>query len=94
LNARDSISRNGVSTVDLREADVGALTTDPADVVMANLTAAALQRTAHALMRITAPGGMLIVSGFSPDHTRDVAGAFGRPATRELHDGEWAAALL
>jgi ribosomal protein L11 methyltransferase len=97
-NARENVERNGVDhIVTLIEADLAASTTDvvrPADVVLANLTGAALQRSADRLAAFAVPGGHLIVSGFGPDELADVLAAFKAGATRRAIEGQWAAALL
>jgi ribosomal protein L11 methylase PrmA len=94
-NARENIARNGApESITVIEADLSAGPTDRADVVVANLTGAVLQRYAAALRQMVQPGGAVIVSGFSPDEMDDVLGAFGMPAAVSRHEGEWAAAML
>jgi ribosomal protein L11 methyltransferase len=94
-NARENAERNDVHRiVDVRKADVKALDTPPADVVLANLTAAVLQRAAADLQRLTARGGALIVSGFGPDELKAVSGAVNAQVVREAREGDWAAARL
>ncbi len=75
-NARENVQRNGVG-VELLEQDLSAIALPPADVVVANLTKAVLQRFALKLKRLVAPVGVLIVSGFSPGDVDDVAAALG-----------------
>ena len=94
-NARENIARNGAATsIIVIEADLSAGPADRADVVVANLTGAVLQRYAATLRRMVHAGGELIVSGFSPDEMDDVIGAFGVPASMSRLEGEWAAAML
>jgi ribosomal protein L11 methyltransferase len=75
--ARDNVTRNDVQDrVDVRCAD---LTSDPAllgDIVLGNLTGALLRRLAHAVVARLAPGGTLILSGFTSDERAAVAHAF------------------
>lgn len=95
LNARGNIERNGAAhAIDVLEADLGALVIDPADIVLANLTSAALQRYAANLASLVRPDGCLIVSGFGPDELPDVERAFGRHASKPLTDGAWCAAFF
>lgn len=94
-NARDNIARNAASaSIAVIEADLGTLAPDSADVVVANLTGAVLQRCAPSLRGLVAPVGVLIVSGFSPDECADVTTALGLSVADVRRDGEWAAALL
>jgi ribosomal protein L11 methyltransferase len=92
-NARDNMQRNGVE-VELVDADLSAVALAPADIVLANLTSAALQRFAGALGALVAPGGVMIVSGFSPDDLDEVARALTGSVAILLQDGEWAAAMV
>jgi ribosomal protein L11 methylase PrmA len=94
-NARDNIARNrGSGIIQVLEADLSALTADPVDIVLANLTAAVLQRHAAALRGLVAREGTLVVSGFSPDEIDGVAGAFGLVPRRVEREGDWAAAMF
>ena len=93
LNARDNVARNGAS-VDVREGDVGALDVEAADVVLANLTAAVIERSAKALAGLAAREGTIIASGFAPDDLGGVSSALGCAVVREVREGEWAAARL
>ena len=91
-NARENAARNG-GAVAIVEADLDQWFAAPADVVVANLTGAVLRRLAGKLRSLVAPGGTLIVSGFSPDEADGVIAAL--TSTAEVRvDGEWAAALL
>jgi ribosomal protein L11 methyltransferase len=93
VNARENIARNGVA-VDVREGDLAALDAPPADLVLANLTGAALRRQAAPLSRFVARDGALILSGFAPDESPDVLAEYAFAAAGETRDGEWAAVLL
>jgi ribosomal protein L11 methyltransferase len=94
MNARENVARNGATTIEVCEADVMTLDAPPAHVVLANLTAALLQRTAHALREHVAPGGIAIVSGFAPDELAGVSAAFLGRVRRSVHEGEWVAASM
>jgi ribosomal protein L11 methylase PrmA len=94
-NARENIARNDAATsIIVIEADLSAASSDPADVVVANLTGAVLRRYAATLRHMVQAGGTLIVSGFGPDEMDDVLGAFGAPASVSSREGEWAAAMM
>jgi ribosomal protein L11 methyltransferase len=95
FNARENIERNGAAgRIDVRETDLGTLRIPPADVVLANLTGAVLQRHAAGLVGLVSAPGALIVSGFGPDEARDVADALRAPPGSALVEGSWAALLL
>ena len=95
ISARENLARNGATeSIEIREVDLAALTLAPADIVIANLTGAVLIKYADALRRLVAPGGILIVSGFSPEELEDVLAALGAPAARDAREDEWAAALI
>lgn len=94
-NARENAAANGVTdVVALREADLSAIDLAPADVVLANLTGAALERFAPRLRALVAPGGRLIVSGFAPEELGAVADAIGVPVASEAREGEWCAGMF
>ena len=91
-NARENVERNGVAgIVDLREEDLASFHCEPAEVVVANLTGAEIQRQASRLASLVETGGTLIVSGFNVAEAADIARALDRPAERELSEGDWAA---
>jgi len=92
-SARENVERNRVE-IQVREADLSTISLPPADVVLANLTSAVLQRFANALARLVTRGGVLIVSGFSPDDLDDVARALVASPAKVVQDGDWAAATL
>jgi ribosomal protein L11 methylase PrmA len=83
-----------VHQIEVIEVDLSAVSGYQADVVVANLTGAVLQRYAATLRRMADPAGVLIVSGFSPDEMDDVVGAIGMPLSDSRRDGEWAAAVM
>jgi ribosomal protein L11 methylase PrmA len=92
-NARENIDRNGATgSIEVRDADLSSVSLQAADIVLANLTAAVLQRHAEPLRRLVARPGVLIVSGFSGDELEEIARAFGATPRSVLVEGEWAAA--
>jgi ribosomal protein L11 methyltransferase len=92
-NARENVERNAV-IVEIVQADLAAFTAAPADIVVANLTAAVLRQHAPTLRRLVAPHGVLIVSGFSPKELADVTASFDAREVRTAAETEWAAAML
>jgi ribosomal protein L11 methyltransferase len=93
-NARDNIARNGArESIQVVQSDLSAVTADAADVVLANLTAAVLQRHVSVLREL-AGQGTLVVSGFSPDELEDIACAFGLAPRVTAREDEWAAAMF
>ena len=92
-NARENVERNAV-IVEIVEADLAAFTAAPADILVANLTAAVLRQHASTLRRLVAPHGVLIVSGFSPEVLADVTAPFDAREVRTAAETEWAAAML
>ena len=92
-NARENVERNAV-IVEIVQADLAAFTAAPADIVVANLTAAVLRQHASTLRRLVAPHGVLIVSGFSPEELADVTASFDAREVRTAAETEWAAAML
>lgn len=96
-NARDNIARNGgAGVIDIICDDLNTLTLQPADIVLANLTAGVLVRYAAALLKLARPNGHLILSGFALDHLfADIQPAFaGTQEIDELAEGDWAAVCL
>jgi ribosomal protein L11 methyltransferase len=92
-NARENIDRNGATgAIEVRDADLSSVSRQAADIVLANLTAAVLQRHAESLRRLVARPGVLIVSGFSGDELEEIARAFGATPRSVLGEAEWAAA--
>jgi ribosomal protein L11 methyltransferase len=94
-SARENIARNGaIDAIELIGGDIAALSVDRADIVLANLTGAVLQRQAARLNSLLRPGGSLVVSGFSPDEIDGVLARFGPHSAHAAYDGEWAAAVI
>jgi ribosomal protein L11 methyltransferase len=85
--ARKNVTLNGLGpdtaqgpdaavAVRIERADIKTAVTEPADVVLANLTGALLVRFAEGVMRHATPGGLLILSGFTEDERFSVGHAF------------------
>jgi ribosomal protein L11 methyltransferase len=92
--ARDNVARNSVN-VDLRVADLEQDQSGPADVVLANLTGATLQRNA-ATLAVLASEGILIVSGLLDEEESDVVATFA-PWTASVaatHEGGWCCLMI
>lgn len=92
-NARANIARNGAAAaIDIICDDLNALKLQPADVVLANLTAAVLVRHAPALVKLASADGYLILSGFAPDHLMEIQPAFAgtRPVEQQAEE-DWSA---
>ena len=91
-NARHNVATNGATdAITIVEADLSTAALPPADVVIANLTGAILQRHATALRQLLTPDGTLIASGFTRDEQDDVARAFRADAPDAVHEDEWVA---
>lgn len=87
-NARENVARNNVdSVVEAHVRDLSDASLAPAEVVTANLTGTLLERHAQQLMRLTKPGGALIVAGFTVDERERVTEAF-RPAKSVVEEAE------
>ena len=95
-NAAENVALNHLEDrVQLFEADFRD-TASPADVVMANLTGALLERSAPRLAALLAPDGVLIVSGFMESERGSVLaalGAFLTPQSIEQEE-EWLCATF
>ncbi|HOQ61650.1 MAG TPA: 50S ribosomal protein L11 methyltransferase [Vicinamibacterales bacterium] len=96
-NARGNAELNaGLPAVRFEEADFRSRAIAPADIVLANLTGALLMSAAGALTALVAPGGTLVVSGFTPDERPQVLAAFapwGEAVWQRQEDG-WCAAMV
>ncbi len=94
-NARDNVQRNGSKdAITIREIDLSSASLEPADLVIANLTGALLQRYAQALRALVAANGALIVSGFTVEEEQDVARALGGSAKESAREGQWIALMF
>ena len=100
--ARENLGLNGVEDrVTLHRADLAALRAAPlapADVVLANLTAAVLQRDPDIVRACAVPKGSLVLSGMLREQTPAVKAAFEadgvKRVTREDVEEEWVALTL
>ena len=95
-NARENAGLNGVSDrVRFDEGDFRAMSMS-ADIVMANLTGALLEKSAHTLARAVTPGGCLIVSGFMDSEQATVIPAVEKflPLESVAQEEEWMCAAL
>jgi ribosomal protein L11 methyltransferase len=93
-NARENVARNGgAGAVSITEADLSNATLESADLVIANLTGALLQRHAQTLRQLLALNGTLIVSGFTVEEEQKVARAFGAPR-ETVREGDWIALMI
>ncbi len=77
-SAASNVALNGFSAgrVEMRHGNLLAQALPVADVVLGNLTGALLRRAAATLIAAVAPGGSLIVSGFTEDERVAVEHAF------------------
>jgi len=97
LAAKDSLALNpAVRSVDVLHADLSSARLPPADLVLANLTGAALARFAERLIELAVPGGRLILSGILQDEADLVAAAFGprMAILRRDTEDEWVSLVL
>jgi len=89
--ARENLSLNPTARgVRIDELDITRGGLPPADVVLANLTGALLQRAARVLLTSTTSGGHLVVSGVLKEEREAVIGAFaGATLVWEGSEDEW-----
>ena len=94
-NASENVERNGVPhVVDIQETALASYAAPAADLVLANLTGAVIERNAQSLMQLVTPGGTLIVSGFTHAEVDAVFAALVRSPEKVLTEGAWAAAAF
>jgi ribosomal protein L11 methyltransferase len=95
-SACENLSLNPLAeNVSLEIADAVSASLSAADVVLANLTGAALTRLAPTLLQAVRPGGSLILSGVLLDERDDVVRAFTAGAVAwERHEDEWVALVV
>jgi len=94
-NASENVERNGVSlVVNIQETELASYAAPPADLVLANLTGAVIERNAQSLIELVTPGGTLIVSGFTHPEVDGVFAALGCSREHMLTEGAWAAAAI
>jgi ribosomal protein L11 methyltransferase len=95
-SAAENLQLNDVAeAVQLVTGDFRQVALSPADTVLANLTGGLLAAHAESLVRLVAPGGQLVVSGFSRSEEPAVRRAFdGWTVELREHEDEWVAVLL
>ena len=95
-NARANIARNGAApSIDIICDGLEGLRIERGDVILANLTGAALVRYAAELSSLARDGGYLILSGFAPGDVAVIRTAFaGLAVIYESAEGDWAALCL
>ena len=94
-NARENIDRNGATgRIEVLDVDLSSASLPAADIVLANLTAAVLQRHADPIRRLAKSSGVLIVSGFGSGELEGIARAFAATPRDVLVEEEWSAALF
>jgi ribosomal protein L11 methyltransferase len=93
--ARANLALNPGAVVELRLGDFRRAQLPAADIVLANLTGGLLVSAAGPLQQLTAPGGRLILSGFTEDEEGAVVAAFsGRAIECRAQEDEWICATL
>jgi ribosomal protein L11 methyltransferase len=94
---RENMERNGLEGIPhLAVAEPGSMT-GMYDVILANLTAGVLLAVAQDLVRLAAPGGILILSGLLDTQVDDVVRAYQALGCREeerRYQDEWSAPRL
>ena len=94
-NADDNVRRNGgEEAITIKQMDLSSASLEPADLVIANLTGALLQRHADALRRLMRPDGAIVVSGFTLEEQEGVAQAFGVATKESAREGDWIALIF
>jgi len=96
-SARDNLALNpGATDIHFQLADLAnGLAPSQADVVIANLTGALLERVAPSLLAACRPGGAIIASGFLESERLAVQHAFAPHAVADSWiEDEWAALLI
>jgi ribosomal protein L11 methyltransferase len=90
-NALENVTRNGCSAVTCLLGDAGLLGERKYDVIIANINRNILTRDAEAYLRVLAPGGTILLSGFYTHDIPLIAEAF-RPLqiSGELGRESWA----
>ncbi len=94
--AADNAARNGVADrVHASVADLGTWHGEPAPLVFANLTAFLLRRFTPAVHTMVAPGGRLILSGFTGEQVALVLDVFpGWTLVSRYDEDDWVGLLL
>lgn len=81
--ARENLSLNDRARVTLVTGDLRSAELPPADVVVANLTAALLEAAAPKLLRLWVEGGRLVLSGMQTEEAQGVLAAY---SSRRVED--------
>jgi len=87
-NARENMALNKLD-VELRCASLEAVTLEPADIVMANLTGALLVRYSRTLRDLIRPNGVVIMGGPREEEAESVRGAFDLQIVHEVTEDGW-----
>jgi ribosomal protein L11 methylase PrmA len=94
-NTRDNVTANGgADAITIEQFDLSSVSLPAADLVAANLTGALLQRHAPVLRTLVAPGGVLIVSGFTVEEQKEVEQALTASVQETASEGEWGALVI
>lgn len=89
--ARDNAILNGVKC-EILQGDLFAGKTDPADLIVANITADVLLRLKKLFKPLLKPCGMLIISGIINERAPEIESAFSElKLVKRLKKGEWQA---
>ncbi len=93
--AEENVALNQESRIALEVADLRASKIGQFDIVIANLTGGLLIACADRLMSFAAPGGHLLLSGFTDHEEHDVLAAFaGCSVENRALENEWISAVL
>ena len=94
-SARENVALNEGTAVDLGVVDLRSATLVPFEVVLANLTGGLLLAAAERLTQLTAPRGVLILSGFMQHEEPEVLAAFGSFTVDDRRqEDEWVCVTL
>ena len=91
----ENLHLNRGASVVVREGDFRSATFEPFQVVVANLTGALLREAAPRILELTAPGGRIILSGFTKDEEKAVGGEYASAqVTGRTDEGDWVCVTL
>ena len=96
-SAKDTFLRNGLShQIKLLHKDFSMFSSEASDIVIANLTSASLIHFAAKLIQHVLPGGWLVLSGFTTDHSESVLKHFRKFShiSRHTTQDDWAVLML
>jgi ribosomal protein L11 methyltransferase len=94
-SARENVTLNPGTRIELQVVDVKTVVLTPFDVVLANLTGGLLMQAASRLQELTTATGRVIVGGFIQTEEVGVLAAFrGFHAVDRLQEDEWMCAIL